>query len=87
VFVRNQNQSEIRLVLLRRGGDRETLGVLGPRQADVYAVSWPREEVLTLDLELLGGFRYRVPPLRVSPGDQVDVIVAPDVRRTTLFRR
>ena len=79
----NHNLSDAR-IFVRPRGRRTLLAEIRSRDQNFFEFPWPRGAPLDLEVELLTGGRYRPPPLPFNPGIRVELIIAPDVRRSTL---
>lgn len=83
--VENRNRSEATIHVRGRRG-REVLARVKGGSADVLPFEWPSGVPLALEIELPDGDRYALTPLHIRAGEQLRLVVAPDLRRS-FFRR
>jgi hypothetical protein len=81
--VENRNLSDAR-IFIRPRGRRTALAEVRSRDLVFLEFGWPRGMPLDLEVELLMGGRYRPPPLPFTPGLRVELIIAPEIRRSVL---
>lgn len=81
--VENRNYSDAR-IFIRPRGRRTALAEVRSRDLVFLEFAWPRGMPLDLEVELLVGGRFRPSPLPMNPGIRVELIIAPDVRRSVL---
>lgn len=81
--VENQNSADAR-IFLRPRGRRTLLATIEARDLRYLEFPWPGRMPLDLEVELIVGERYRPPPLPISPGIRVELIIASTLRRSTL---
>lgn len=83
--VENRNRSEATIHVRGRRG-REVLARVKGGSADVLTFEWPSGMPLALEIELPDGDRHALTPLHIRAGEQLRLVVAPDLRRS-FFRR
>lgn len=81
--VENRNLSDAR-IFIRPRGRRTLLANVQSRDLRFLEFGWPRGAPLDLEVEIMAGERFRPPPLPLSPGVRVELIIAPEVRRSVL---
>jgi hypothetical protein len=81
--VENQNMSDAR-IYIRPRGRRTLLATVETRDLRYLEFAWPGRAPLDLEVELIVGDRYRFPPLSMAPGMRVELLIASQLRRSTL---
>jgi len=81
--VENRNMHDAR-IYVRPRGRRTHLATIEARDMRYYEFPWPGGMPLDLEVELTVGGRFRPPPLMMTPGIRVNLIIAPSVRRSIL---
>jgi hypothetical protein len=62
------------------------LGTVGGKSSATYQVPWRSQETLRVRIDLLASGEYTTNPVSAAPGDQVQLVIQPEVRRSYLQR-
>jgi len=81
----NRNASEAR-IFLRGDAPRKEVTRIMSESVDVVTFSWSTGVPLVVEVELVTGERYRLPPRHIRSGEQLRLIIAPDLRRSDFAR-
>jgi hypothetical protein len=81
--VENRNILDAR-IFIRPRGRRTLLTTIQARELRFLEFGWPRGLPLDLEVELGAGGRFRPPPLPMTPGMRVELIIASEVRQSIL---
>jgi len=85
VRVENRNLHDATLYL-RVGGRRVEVGSVGSRGVQFFDVPWSPERPLDLEIELSVGERYRLPPFPFSGGGRLEMVIASELRQSSIRR-
>ena len=85
VYVDNLNFADATLLALHEGG-RIRLGRVGGKSEGTFSLAWPGVRDLRIQIDLLAGDHFTTPPISVSPGDRVSLIVETVLSRSMLTR-
>ncbi len=81
LVVDNRNSSDAKIYIFP-GGSRRLLGEVRARSIEDLSFGWNTVRPLTVEIELVAGRRYRLPPLSpVQPG-RLDLVVAEALNRS-----
>lgn len=81
--VENRNMYDAR-IYVRPRGRRTHLATINGQDMRYYEFPWPAGMPLDLEVDLTVGGRFRPPPLIMTPGIRVNLIIASPVRRSIL---
>ncbi len=85
IHVTNLNFSDATLYLVTPGS-RQRLGIVTGKRSATYTVPWRFSTELRLEIDLLAGAKCTTRPLVVDPGEELELIIDADFRRTALCR-
>ena len=85
IYVNNINFADATLMALHEGG-RTRLGRVGGKSEGRFELAWPGVRDLHIQIDLLAGDQYTTPPISVSPGDRVGLVVESVLSRSMLTR-
>ncbi len=81
--VQNDNIYEVAVYALP-SGRRQLLGRVTPRTVQFFEFQWPGPNPLSLEVEMMAGERYRLPPFPFTRGVGVRLYVAPRLQDSFL---
>lgn len=67
-----------------RGTETIRMGIVSAQGARTFRVPWPGSAVLQVEIELTSGGRHLTPGRLVTPGEELELIVRPEVRNSVL---
>jgi len=85
VRVENRNLHDATLYL-RVGGRRVEVGSVRSREVQFFDVPLSSQQPLDLEIELSVGERYRLPPFPYSGGGRLEMVIAPELRQSSIRR-
>ena len=65
-----------------RGGERHRLGTVSGKGTATYTLEWRVPLPLQIEVDLLAGGRCITRPITLDPGDQIQLQIEVDLRRT-----
>jgi len=69
-----------------RSGSRSRLGVVSGKGSSLYTVPWAGVQELRLHISLLASGTYTTPPVTVSSGERLELVVEENLRLSSLRR-
>lgn len=86
VFVENRNREDVNVEVASPTG-RQAVGRVSGRGRGQFTVDWTRTQELRFEVNLVAGSRHTIRVGSVSPGDRVELFVAPSVGESFARRR
>ena len=84
VRVDNQNFYDATIYVVA-GGEKRKLGVVTGQQSEVFTFRWKQAQVHFL-IQLLAAGTYATETIGADPGDQLELVIAPDLHRSRVSR-
>lgn len=82
IEVENQNFHNATLyAVTREGGHRQRLGSVGSYNTETFTFRWPSASELRIEIDLLASGKYLTQPLLVQEGDELRLVIEPDLHR------
>lgn len=82
IEVDNQNFHDATVYAVTRGsGHRQRLGSVGSYRTETFTFRWPSAFELRIEIDLLAVGRYLTQPLLVEEGDELQLIIEPNLHR------
>jgi hypothetical protein len=73
-------------VTVIRSGSRSRLGVVSGKGTALYTVPWAGVQELRLHISLLASGTYTTPPVTISSGERLELVVEENLRLSSLRR-
>lgn len=85
IEVQNRNFNDATLYALS-DGRRQRMGTVTGNSSGSVSISWPGDRTLRIEIDLLAGGDYTTPSVLVSPGERLQLVIQPNLRRSYIQR-